>query len=191
MPYPSQFTNEQLIEAARTLFEQHGFESVTMAQVAGVLGIKASSLYKHVNDKNALLREVGRVMDAGSMLVLLYDEPRRELEVVVELVAGVPRPARTRYAAGVGLSSWVAEHRESIRVVAEDLHLDGFGIAFEIAEHVLQKLYELDINERCGLAYAVADVTDDFVGRAASLVARLETNHNVAGILGGREETEL
>jgi signal transduction histidine kinase len=75
---------------------------------------------------NALLREVGRVMDAGSMLVLLYDEPRRELEVVVELVAGVPRPARTRYAAGVGLSSWVAEHREPIRT-------DDYGAACQAA----------------------------------------------------------
>jgi AcrR family transcriptional regulator len=58
MPYPSQFTREQLIQTARALFEQHGYEAVSMAQVAGELGIKASSLYKHVNDKNALLREV-------------------------------------------------------------------------------------------------------------------------------------
>ena len=58
MPYPSQFSHEQLIQTARTLFEQHGYEAVSMAQVAGALGIKASSLYKHVSDKNALLREV-------------------------------------------------------------------------------------------------------------------------------------
>jgi AcrR family transcriptional regulator len=58
MPYPSQFTREQLIETARALFEQHGYEAVSMAQVAGALGIKASSLYKHVSDKTALLREV-------------------------------------------------------------------------------------------------------------------------------------
>ena len=58
MPYPSQFTHQQLIETARALFEQHGYESVSMAQVAGALGIKASSLYKHVSDKTALLREV-------------------------------------------------------------------------------------------------------------------------------------
>jgi signal transduction histidine kinase/CheY-like chemotaxis protein len=64
---------------------------------------------------NALLREISRIMDAGSMLVLLYDETRRELEVALELVDGVPRPALTRYAAGVGLSSWVAEHRQPIR----------------------------------------------------------------------------
>lgn len=58
MPYPSQFTREQLIETARSLFEQHGYEAVSMAQVAGALGIKAASLYKHVADKNALLQEV-------------------------------------------------------------------------------------------------------------------------------------
>lgn len=58
MPYPSQFTREQLIDTARTLFEQHGYEVVSMSQVAGALGIKASSLYKHVSDKSALLREV-------------------------------------------------------------------------------------------------------------------------------------
>ena len=43
------------------------------------------------------------------------------------------------------------ELRETIGIVAEDLHLDRFGIAFEIAEHVLQQLHELDLDERRGL----------------------------------------
>jgi AcrR family transcriptional regulator len=58
MPYPSQFTRDALTQTARSLFEEHGYEAVSMAQIASALNVKASSLYKHVQDKSALLRDV-------------------------------------------------------------------------------------------------------------------------------------
>ena len=33
-------------------------------------------------------------------------------------------------------------------IVAEDLHFDRLGVAFEVAQHVLQQLHELDVDER-------------------------------------------
>lgn len=44
----------EIVQAARELLEQNGWEAVTMAQVAGKLQIKAPSLYKHLTGKAAL-----------------------------------------------------------------------------------------------------------------------------------------
>ena len=44
----------QIAEAARTLLDAEGPEALTMRRIAGLLGIKAPSLYKHLPDKAAL-----------------------------------------------------------------------------------------------------------------------------------------
>jgi len=44
----------QIAGAARALLDAEGPEALTMRRVAGVLGIKAPSLYKHLPDKAAL-----------------------------------------------------------------------------------------------------------------------------------------
>ena len=58
MPHPAQVSHDQIITTARTLFEADGYEGVTMAKLAGALGIKAPSLYKHFTDKSDLLKAV-------------------------------------------------------------------------------------------------------------------------------------
>ena len=45
----------------------------------------------------------------------------------------------------------LAELRQNRRVVAEDLDFDRRGIPFEISEHVLQQLDELDVHARAPL----------------------------------------
>ncbi|MBP2330910.1 AcrR family transcriptional regulator [Kibdelosporangium banguiense] len=45
---------QQIIEAARTLIEEGGSQSLTMRAVADRLGIRAPSLYKHFPDKLAV-----------------------------------------------------------------------------------------------------------------------------------------
>jgi hypothetical protein len=47
-------------------------------------------------------------------------------------------------------STGSAQRGEAIGIVAEDLDLDRLGVAFEIAQHVLQQLDELDLDERRG-----------------------------------------
>jgi AcrR family transcriptional regulator len=44
----------QIVEAARELLEREGRDALTMRRVAERLGIKAPSLYKHVEDKDEL-----------------------------------------------------------------------------------------------------------------------------------------
>jgi signal transduction histidine kinase len=71
-------------------------------------------------DVEALLqtvhREVGRVLDARNMIVLLYDAARGDFEVALRLLDGTadPNPVR-RYAPGHGLMTRVVERRQAIR----------------------------------------------------------------------------
>jgi AcrR family transcriptional regulator len=58
MPYPAQTSRDQVIATAHQLIEVHGYEAVSLARLAQALGIKAPSLYKHVEDKNALIQAV-------------------------------------------------------------------------------------------------------------------------------------
>lgn len=58
MPYPAQTNRETIVVAARELIEREGAESVSLAQLAATLGIKAPSLYRHIPSKDALLQAV-------------------------------------------------------------------------------------------------------------------------------------
>lgn len=57
-PYPSQTDLAGIIEAARRLIEQDGVESLSLSRIAAELGIKAPSLYNHIESKNDLLHAV-------------------------------------------------------------------------------------------------------------------------------------
>jgi GAF domain-containing protein/CheY-like chemotaxis protein len=72
-------------------------------------------------DREALVenihRQVSRVLDARTMVVLLYDETRQEFEVALRTLNGAPRPeeAGRRYPLETGLMSRVVQRRASIR----------------------------------------------------------------------------
>lgn len=55
-------TRKRILEAALTLFSEHGYTNVFVAQIAEAVGIKAPSLYKHYKSKrdifNAILDEM-------------------------------------------------------------------------------------------------------------------------------------
>ena len=57
-PYPSQTDLTGIIGAARRLIEQDGVDSLSLSKIAAELGIKAPSLYNHIESKNALLHAV-------------------------------------------------------------------------------------------------------------------------------------
>ena len=48
----------------------------------------------------------------------------------------------------------VGERRRAFRIVAEDFDFDRLGVAFEVAEHVLQQLDEFDVDERRDIVHA-------------------------------------
>ncbi|WP_353828909.1 TetR/AcrR family transcriptional regulator [Agromyces sp. SYSU T0242] len=73
MPAPSKVTPGALRRAGREVLEQRGPSGLTMQSVATVLGVRAPSLYKHVRDRDDLVRvvaedvagELGALLDAA------------------------------------------------------------------------------------------------------------------------------
>lgn len=53
-----QTTKQRILDVAINLFSQYGFKDVTMRQIAGEVGIKASSLYKHYASKENILENI-------------------------------------------------------------------------------------------------------------------------------------
>jgi AcrR family transcriptional regulator len=75
---------QQIIEAARTILEEHGEDGLTMRRLAEALGMRAPSLYKHFPDKAALetaLMHIG-LQEAGAAMKPALRSPN-VLEAVV------------------------------------------------------------------------------------------------------------
>lgn len=58
MPYPSQVDKKVIVEQARLMIEADGVDALSLAKLAGALGVKAPSLYRYVKNKAELLAEV-------------------------------------------------------------------------------------------------------------------------------------
>lgn len=48
-------TKERILDAALTLFAENGYDGTSVEQIAGIVGIKAPSLYKHYKGKEDIL----------------------------------------------------------------------------------------------------------------------------------------
>ncbi|WP_127793130.1 TetR/AcrR family transcriptional regulator [Agromyces sp. LHK192] len=58
MPTPSRTSAPQILDAATLLLDRGGVDAVTMQAVAAEVGVRAPSLYKHVRNRDALLKLV-------------------------------------------------------------------------------------------------------------------------------------
>lgn len=59
MPYPAKLTPAQITHAATEIVVQHGAEQLSMRTLAQALGVRASSLYRHFDNRDTLLRTIG------------------------------------------------------------------------------------------------------------------------------------
>ncbi len=49
---------EEIIKTAAKLFKEKGYSAVTMRDLATAMGMKAASLYNHINSKQEILKEI-------------------------------------------------------------------------------------------------------------------------------------
>ena len=75
-------------------------------------------------------------------------------------------------------------------IVAEHFQLDRRRRPFEVADHVLQQLDELDFEEWGAGRQLLAQLVDDLFRRAA-VAARFEPDENVSLVLLGGKQPEL
>ena len=54
----SEARKEEIINTASKLFKEKGFSAVTMRDLATAMGIKAASLYNHINSKQDILKAI-------------------------------------------------------------------------------------------------------------------------------------
>lgn len=60
MPTPDRTSLDEIVAAARDILEHEGLASVTMQAVAKRVGVRAPSLYKRVDSRNALIELVAK-----------------------------------------------------------------------------------------------------------------------------------
>lgn len=54
----SETRKEEILKTASILFKEKGYSAVTMRDIAKSMGIKAASLYNHINSKQEILRDI-------------------------------------------------------------------------------------------------------------------------------------
>ena len=85
MPYPSQIDRDSLIEKARDLIETQGVDNLSLRIVADAFGVTAPSLYRHVQNKTALIREVNTLTSreiVGKMTESINDDDSIERQLL-------------------------------------------------------------------------------------------------------------
>ncbi|MEW6223599.1 MAG: WHG domain-containing protein [Chloroflexota bacterium] len=86
MPTPSRTSLDRIVRAGRTILDEDGLDSLTMQRVAGAVGVRAPSLYKHVRDRAELVRliagDIERELGAAMDLAATTGDPRGDLRAI-------------------------------------------------------------------------------------------------------------
>ena len=83
MPTPARTSLEEIVSTGRGLLESEGVDGLTMQKVAAKVGVRAPSLYKHLDGRPELIRLIieSVVADLGVTLESAVggEDPRRDL----------------------------------------------------------------------------------------------------------------
>ena len=71
----------QILEAAINIYAAEGPKGFTMRKIAGCLGIRASALYRHFTNKDAILDAVAAEAERRLGATLQYSRPKKRLRV--------------------------------------------------------------------------------------------------------------
>ncbi len=85
MPYPSQISREQIISTAIEQIRTNGVHKLSLGKLAKTLGVSTPSLYRHIANKQALLRAVN--LDTFQRLFVEFDSVDDQLSAIDRLIA--------------------------------------------------------------------------------------------------------
>ena len=71
-------TKERILNAAIELFAEKGYKEVTMREIANAVGIKASSLYKHYENKDRILQRIFALLSERMAQTNIPEDTLRE-----------------------------------------------------------------------------------------------------------------
>lgn len=89
MKPPESTRRERILESAARLFAEHGFHSVTIADIGTSVGISGPAVYKHVTGKDQILGEVlvqisQQLLDGARLRGERCAEPGELLEALID-----------------------------------------------------------------------------------------------------------
>jgi len=97
-------TRKRILDAARTLFAEHGVEATTMREIARQVGCSATAIYLYFKDK----RDLFRSLCATDFLALA--EEMREAEKIAD-------PLERLHALGLGYARFALSHPNHYRLM--------------------------------------------------------------------------
>ncbi|MDO6596103.1 TetR/AcrR family transcriptional regulator [Oceanihabitans sp. 2_MG-2023] len=79
----------EIITTAAKLFKEKGFSAVTMRDIATEMGIKAASLYNHINSKQEILKEIiiSLAEEFTQGMELIYNSKYNSLDKLSQIIA--------------------------------------------------------------------------------------------------------
>lgn len=102
-PTPSRTSRDAITAAARAILEEDGLDAVSMQAVAERVGVRAPSLYKHVADRNALIRAVAGSVTTDLDAALRPPRPASDARVDLRWIARTYRAFVHANPVGYGL----------------------------------------------------------------------------------------
>jgi AcrR family transcriptional regulator len=108
---------QEVVAAARRVLEAEGPEALTMRRVAGEVGVRAPSLYKHLPHKSAL--EAAVIADGFAEAAAAFEAPSGlEARTAAPLLAAVGGPERAR-------AAWAFLHGMTLLELNDRFPADG------------------------------------------------------------------
>lgn len=106
-------TRHRILEAARSLFEQHGFDDTKMRTIAAEAGVATGTIFTHFSDKGALL--------ISAILEDLAETDRR----IAETLPPSPIRAQIHHMAKAGFGYWCRRPSLSATLLREMYFIGG------------------------------------------------------------------
>lgn len=105
MPYPSQTNLQQIVDKAREMIEAEGVDQLSLNKLSAALGVTTPALYRHVENRTALLRAVN-AQTYHHLFEALYQalDPSARADAQLIAAARAYRDFAHRYPATYGLA---------------------------------------------------------------------------------------